>query len=125
MNKEHQNEVIQKWGQTKAYKEYVGKTENYSNNKWESINTGLNNILEEFSNCLKNNEDVCSSKVQSMVIKLKDYITNNYYNCTNEILYNLGQMYISDLRFMNNIDKYGEGTAQYISKAIEYYCSNK
>lgn len=118
MNKE----VIEKWGNTKTYKEYIEKTKDYSNNKWENVNSGLNNILEEFSVCLKNKEDICSINVQNKVVKLKEYITNNYYNCTDEILYSLGQMYINDDRFIKNIDKYGEGTSVYISKAIEYYC---
>jgi hypothetical protein len=31
-------------------------------------------------------------------------------------------MYVADERFKNNIDKYGEGTADFVSKAIEIYC---
>ena len=33
-------------------------------------------------------------------------------------------MYIEDERFKNNIDDFaGKGTAEYVSQAIEYYCS--
>ena len=31
-------------------------------------------------------------------------------------------MYVMDERFKNNIDKNGEGTAEYVSKAIALYC---
>ena len=35
----------------------------------------------------------------------------------------LGLMYIGDERFKENIDKYGEGTSEFMAKAIEIYCS--
>jgi hypothetical protein len=31
-------------------------------------------------------------------------------------------MYVADERFKKNIDKYGEGTAEFVSKAIAIYC---
>jgi hypothetical protein len=34
----------------------------------------------------------------------------------------LGQMYIADERFKNNIDKHASGTAAFICEAIEVYC---
>ena len=36
----------------------------------------------------------------------------------------LGKMYIADERFKKNIDKYGEGTAEFVSAAIAVYCKN-
>ena len=47
---------------------------------------------------------------------LQNYITENYYTCTNEILAGLGQMYIADARFQTNIDKHAAGTAAFISE---------
>ena len=49
------------------------------------------------------------------------FITQNYYNCTNEILVGLGKMYVADERFKKNIDKYGEGTAEFAAEAISIY----
>ena len=34
----------------------------------------------------------------------------------------LGRMYIADERFKNNIDKCGEGTADFASKSIALFC---
>ena len=52
---------------------------------------------------------------------MQDFISENLYNCTNEILAGLGRMYVSDERFKNNIDKSGEGTADFVNSAIKYY----
>ena len=47
-----------------------------------------------------------------------------YYTCTDEILAGLGKMYVCDDRFKDNIDKYGDGTAEYAAKAIAVYSKN-
>ena len=118
----YNSEVVNKWGHTSIYKEYSNKTKNYSSSKWDEVNNGLNHIFIEFAECLKNNLSFDSIYVQNLVIKLQNYITNNYYTCTTELLKNLGEMYILDERFTNNIDKYGKGTAEFVHKAIKNYC---
>ena len=62
------------------------------------------------------------TKEQALAAKLQAHITTNYYTCTAEILAGLGKMYIADKRFKNNIDKQGEGTAEFAAEAIELYC---
>ncbi len=115
-------EAQEKWGKTDAYKEYSDKTKNYSNNNWQNMTDGLNDILAEFAVCVKNDEAPDSDMAQSLVKKLQNHITETCYTCTNEILAGLGQMYVYDERFKNNIDKNGDGTAEFISEAIEIYC---
>ena len=34
----------------------------------------------------------------------------------------LGKMYVADEQFKKNIDKYGEGTAEFVADAIAKYC---
>ena len=71
---------------------------------------------------MKNNKQTDSIETQNLVKELKNYITKELYLCTNEILLQLGNMYVSDERFKNNIDQFGSGTAEYIRQAIEIYC---
>ncbi|MDE7222738.1 MAG: TipAS antibiotic-recognition domain-containing protein [Acetatifactor sp.] len=61
--------------------------------------------------------------MQAQVRKLQEYISANYYTCSDEILSSLGEMYIGDDRFRKNIDNAGgDGTAKYTHKAIEAFC---
>ena len=69
--------------------------------------------------------DPASAEVQALVARLQEFITANYYTCTPEILAGLGEMYVCDERFKNNIDKYGNGTAEFASKAIAEFCREK
>ena len=118
----YKKEVKEKWGNTDAYKEYSDKTKNYSKNNWQNMTDGLNGILAEFALCMKNGNEPDSVEAQNLVKMLQNHITETCYNCTNEILAGLGQMYVGDGRFKNNIDKHADGTARFISEAIEIYC---
>ena len=64
--------------------------------------------------------------VQANVIKLQNYITENFYTCSDEILLSLGRFYSGGGSMQRNIDKAaGEGTAEFVSQAIEFHCENK
>jgi DNA-binding transcriptional MerR regulator len=118
----YKSEVKEKWGNTKAYNEHLEKTKNYSKDKWNNLTDEMNNIFKEFSICMRNDKKVNSIEVINLVKMLQDFITLNYYECTNKILAGLGQMYVLDERFKNNIDKFGDGTAKFVSEAIKVYC---
>ena len=120
--KQYEAEAKERYGKTDAYKEHEQKTASYSKDKWQQVNDGLNAVLAQFAECLKNGQAPDSDEAKSLVKNLQNYITENFYTCTNEILKGLGQMYVADERFKANIDKHSEGTAQFISKAIEIYC---
>lgn len=119
---EYIDEVKENWGNTEAYKEEILKTKDYSKEKFDNLEIEMNNIFAEFASCMNDGNDVNEDIVQSLVKKLQNHITENYYNCTNDIFAGLGQMYVMEERFKNNIDKYAEGTAEFVSKAIALYC---
>ena len=61
-----------------------------------------------------------------LVQKLRDFITEHYYQCTPEILRGLGEMYAGGNSFTDNIDSAGgEGTAEFVKRAIDVYCSRE
>ena len=117
--KNYENEARDRWGQTEAYREYEQKTENYTKEKWNDANSGLMDVFAEFASLKNSGVSSDSDEAKTLVAKLKDFITANYYTCTDEILAGLGKMYVADERFKKNIDKCGEGTAEYASEAIE------
>ena len=112
-------EVQEHFGNIDAYKEYEQKTDNYTKDEWQEINDGLMLVFSKFAECKKNGNTADSNEAQTLVKELQAYITENYYTCTKEILAGLGQMYIADERFKTNIDKNGDGTAEFVSQAIE------
>ena len=114
-------EAKEKWGTTDAYKEHAEKTKNYSKQKWNNLAEGMDHIMGAFAVCMKNGKMSDSEEAQNLVKMLQSHITENYYNCTKEILFGLGQMYVADERFQNNIDRHADGTAAYVREAITRY----
>ena len=120
--KNYETEARSRWGNTDAYREHEQKTKNYTKEKWDEANDGLMAVFAEFAACKRSGAEVDSNEAQAIVAKLQAHITANYYTCTDEIIAGLGKMYIADERFKKNIDKYGEGTAEFVADAIEGYC---
>ena len=114
-------EVRERWGATDAYREHEQQTKNYTKEKWAEANNGLMAIFAEFASCKANGASADSNEAQALVAKLQAHITANYYTCTDEILAGLGKMYVADERFKKNIDKYGEGTAEFAANSISLY----
>ena len=121
--KNYETEVRERYGGTAAYCEHEQKTKNYTKEKWAEANDGLMAIFAEFAACKDNGASADSAEAQALVAKLQAHITENYYTCTDEILAGLGKMYIADERFKKNIDKYGEGTEEFASEAIDVFCN--
>ena len=116
--KSYEREAHERWGETSAFRERKQKTKNYTKEKWAEANDGLMAIFADFAVRKSDGFATNSPEVQSLVVKLQDYITRNYYTCTDEILAELGKMYACDERFKKNIDKHGDGTAEFASEAI-------
>ena len=125
MNKHYAIETRERYGNTDAYCEHELKTKNYTKEKWAEANDGLMAIFAEFAACKDSGVSANSAVVQALVAKLQAYITANYYTCTDEILAELGKMYVADERFKKNIDKYGEGTAEFTAEGIRIYVEKK
>ena len=119
----YRSEAKERWGATDAYKEHEEKTKSYTDSKWGDLAAGLDRIMSEFFLCLKRGEAPDSAAAQELAAELQRYITENYYRCTIEILSGLGQMYVADERFRNNIDRHGDGTAAFVSEAIAAFCA--
>lgn len=119
--KKYIREVKERWGNTDAYKESENKTKDYNAQKWEFLNDEGARILKSFGESRQISPD--SNEAQQLVAQWQEYISTNFYKCSKEILSGLGLMYIGDERFTKNIDKNGKGTAEFMAKAIEIYCS--
>ena len=119
---QYKAEAQKKWGKTEAYQEHAEKTRGYSKDKWNSLAAGMDAIMGQFAAVMRNGDAPDSDTAQDLVKALQGHITENYYTCTKEILFGLGQMYVADDRFRNNIDQHAEGTASFICQAITVYC---
>ena len=119
---QYKTEAKERWGDTAAYGEYTEKTKDYSGDRWNALAADMDAIMAQFAVCMQSGAEPTSDAAQTLVKTLRNHITDNYYHCTDQILYGLGQMYVGDERFKANIDRHGEGAAAFISAAITAHC---
>ena len=119
IERQYAAKVRQRWGNTAAYAEYKRKSAGYNTVQQKMLDGEGAAVLNEFGKNRSLPPD--SPQAQELVKKWQAYITDNCYNCTKELLFCLGQMYVDDERFTQHIDQYGAGTAAFMAAAIEIY----
>jgi DNA-binding transcriptional MerR regulator len=115
-------ETRKKYGSSDAYRESQKRTAKYSKEEWAAIMNKGNEIYKQLVTLM--DKDPSDSKVQELVGQWRQHITDSFYTCTPEIFRGLGQLYVEDSRFTENIDKFGQGLAKFMSQAIEIYCKS-
>ncbi len=119
----YKEEVQQRWGSTNAYHESEAKTSAYNQQDWQNATSEMELLFHEFAKHM--DKEPAHHDVQNTVGRWQQHITDRYYNCTDEILAGLGELYAADERFRKNIDKHSAGLADFISAAIREYCRSK
>ena len=117
---EYTRKAKEQWGDSKAFSEYEQKSASRSKDDEKML---WSNFMKLFEKCGKlKDSDPNSVEAQAMIKDIQNYITKNFYECTNEILAGLGKMYAAEGEFKTNIDKAGgKGTAEFVSRAIAEY----
>ena len=117
-------EAKARWGETEAYKAYEKKASARTEAEGSLLAGRMMAIFADFG-ALRDG-DPASDAAQAKVQELQDFISANYYPCTDAILMGLGQMYVADERFRSNIDEAGgAGTAAFVQKAIATHCNKE
>ena len=110
------------WGATAEYKEFEQKNSEKTLAQIKETGNGLMALLAEYGSIKEG--DPSAPLAQALTRRVQEYITENYYTCTNTIFAQLGKMYGSGGEFTENIDKIGgPGTAAFASEAIRIYCA--
>lgn len=119
---QYKQEARERWGGTEAYQEYVMKQMRLTPDESRRQGEEVIDFLKEIGQMRYLPVD--SAEVQQKVKELQQLFTRNFYNCTNQILAALGEMYVDNNRFRQNIDKEcGEGAAEFLRDAIRVYCA--
>jgi DNA-binding transcriptional MerR regulator len=118
---EYAKKAKEQWGSTPEYREYEKKAAGRSKEDQEAITREFMKIFEHFGSIKES--DPASKEAQDLVKTLKDFITEHYYTCSDEVLLGLGKGYAAGGEFTKNIDNAGgTGTAVFTSEAIQIFC---
>ena len=105
------------WGQSPAWQEYEDRRAGRSPERERQLGKGMMALMAEFG--AMKDMDPAAPEVRAQVEKLRAYITEHYYTCTDDILRGLGAMYAGGGSMTENIDSAGgPGTGAFIRRAI-------
>ena len=118
---EYSRQAKELYGNTPEYKEMQEKTKGRTKEEDNLLADRFLLLFKEAGGI--KDTDPASVEAQDLVKRIQDFITENLYTCSNKILSGLGRMYSGGGDFTRNIDEYGgEGTAEFVDKAIQIYC---
>lgn len=117
MNNPYEQEARARWGDLAIDATKQKLTKDDSGKRGEAFNA----IYKELAKLRHEAED--SEQAQIAIGKWFDYL-NQIGNYSLEAFKGLGQIYVEDVRFKQNIDQYGEGLALFMCKAMGVYADS-
>ena len=109
------------WGTTPEYREFERKAKGRTREEDSSLAERMMGIFTEFGALRAG--DPASDEAQALVRRLRDFISEHYYTCSDKMLSTLGRMYAGGGEMTDNIDRYGgEGTGEFVYRAIRAFC---
>lgn len=93
--------------------------------KEQEMADGFNRIFFEFAENMSNGIKAISEENVELSKKLHEHLCKYSFDCSKDVFSSIGRGYVQNAEFKNNLDKFGEGTAQYVCDAIQQYVSGK
>ena len=116
----YEDEAIEKYG-----KETIEESKKRQSGKEDIVAEKFNSVFRSMAEYRKNNINIEEKEVQLKVEELYNYMNKYAFDCSVEVFSYIGKGYYQNPEFKNNIDKFGEGVAEYTSKAIDAYCKSR
>jgi len=114
----YEDEARERWGNTGAYKESMKRTKRYTPDDWKKIKTEQTAIYQDSVSMLKAGGKPTDPESMDIAERHRLSIDRWFYPCSHAMHEGLASFYESDSRFAENINKHGEGLADFLVAAI-------
>jgi DNA-binding transcriptional MerR regulator len=114
----YEAEVKERWGETEAYKESARRTARYTKKDWQDMKAELDRIQKELAELLGAGRAPTEPAAMDLAEAWRQHISRWFYPCSYAMHRGLGEMYVSDPRFTENIDRARPGLARFTRDAI-------
>lgn len=114
----YEAEAKDRWGDTDSYKESAKRTKNYTPESWAIIKADQAAIYEAAFALLKAGKAADAVEAMDIAERHRLSIDRWFYPCSVAIHAGLADLYESDARFAENINKFGHDLTPFLSAAI-------
>ena len=116
----YEDQAIEKYG-----KETIEESKKRQSGKEDIVAEKFNSVFRSMAEYKKDGCGIEEKEVQSKIEELYNYMNKYAFDCSVEVFSYIGKGYSQNPEFKSNIDKFGEGVAEYTSKAIDEYCKSR
>lgn len=114
----YEQEAEQRWGQSDAYRESKRRTERYSAEDWKRLKAEQEAIYRDAAAAQQAGRAATEPAVLEIAERHRLSIDRWFYPCSRDLHRGLADLYESDSRFADNIDRYGAGLTRFLVAAI-------
>lgn len=114
----HREEAKKEYGDN-----YQDKTKDFNNKQMNALLAKGSDLSLRIAKVMQEGKKPEDKETQELIAEHYQYI-QNFWDCNLEAYKNLGQMYVDDERFTQNIDKIASGLAEFMRDAMEVYSQN-
>ena len=119
----YEDEARKRWGDT-AVDESNQKLQQLDEKGKTALSEDMNGIFRSFAEQIGTPAE--SEDVQQLTDRFYRFLNDNFgHRYPYEAFAGLGEMYVKDTRFQQNIDRFTDGLSAYMAKAMKYYASQK
>ncbi len=115
---QYEDEARRRWGDTEAYRESQRRAARYSKEDWQRIKAETGDLYQRIAAAMRDGKPADSPEVMDLAEEHRRQISRWFYDCGYDMHRGLAEMYVTDHRFTENIDRNGEGLAVYLREAI-------
>ncbi|MFD1708883.1 MerR family transcriptional regulator [Siminovitchia sediminis] len=114
----YEQEARERWGD-QAFDQSNAKLAGMSEDQQKALGVEMNGIYRTLADLRHGSS--ASEESQSAIKAWYDFLNTHFGTYSLDAFKGLGQMYVADERFTKNIDRFGEGLAQFMSEAMAIF----
>ena len=115
-HQKYHQEAVEKYGQ-----EVMDQALERQKGHEDEATVAFNQVFQALAQNLQAGLPVTATENQEQAAKLLQAIRTYGFDCSVEVFGHIGKGYVYNPEFKENIDKFGDGTAQYTSDVIAHY----
>lgn len=115
---DYEDEAQERWGGTDQYAQSAARTKDYTEADWHAIRVELDQIWTDAADAMNAGKASDSAVVLAIVERHRRHICRWFYELSPVMHVQLADMWNSDERFREGIDKHGIGLTVWLAPAI-------
>lgn len=117
-NRQYDEEVQERWGDTDAYRESMRRTKRYTKEDWRRFQAESEAASREWVEAQAAGASPTGARAMDLAEAARQQIDRWFYPCSPAMHRNLADMYEADPRFSATYEKMAPGMTAYVSAAI-------